>query len=206
LTVFLVGSAWGDVVLRIEPATLFLETSGNTLNFSMDSPDDEVAALQVDILFDTDCFTVTAVEKTDRTSTMDIFNYSDIDGGIRIAMTGIGHSIAPGTGPIAAIGVDVGVCDEGDYPWDVTGCVVADPLGGEIACAEEDNAVTVMEAACVPELSAASFDLGDVRVGTTGTAVLTVTNVGSAAGDVEVEATGCACRSVEFFFGHRCVH
>jgi hypothetical protein len=197
LTVFLAAAVWGDVVLEVEEATVFSNTSA-VLNFSMASPDDEVAALQVDILFDTGCFTVTDVQPTSRSAELSIFQYSDIDGGIRVALTGIGESILPGTGAVAEISVDIGDC-EGVYPFDVTECVVADPLGVEIACSENDNDVTVSLATCVPGLSVEAIDMGDVRVGTAGTMVVTVTNTGNDDGTVAIATDGCAYASATGF-------
>jgi len=191
LTVFLAGSVWSDVVLRVDPADVFIGESA-VLSFSMDSPDDAVAALQVDILFD-GCFTVAPgdVAPTSRTADLSIFQASSIAGGIRIAMTGIGEQIAPGTGAIAEIPVEVG-CAEGCYVFDVTGCVVADPLGVEIACAEEDNEVCAIMPMCVLDVDPGSFNFGDVRVCHPAVAPMTVTNVGTAAGDVTIVVTGCA--------------
>ena len=144
LTVFLMDIVWGDIILRIEPATLVSGSTGNVLNFRMANPDDEVAAIEVDILFDTDCFAVTGMERTNRSADMDILNYLHINGGIRISMTAFtGNEIDPGTGPVAAISLDVGDC-EGNYIFDMTHCKVADPLGTMIDCEERDKIITVI--------------------------------------------------------------
>ena len=142
LTVFLTGSVWGQTTSEVEEATLVVGSSSNVLNLSMDNPNDEVAAYQVHILFDTACFTVTGIGITARSANMDIVNYSNITGGISIVM--FGHAIAPGSGPIVEITVDVDAdCAEGDYLWDVTVDVVADPEGGKVEWDDVDNYITV---------------------------------------------------------------
>jgi hypothetical protein len=139
---FLAKTMLDGVVLWIQTATV-LRNASTTLELSMDNPDDVVAAFQVDILFDTECFTVTAVNKTTRSAEMDIFNWSPISGGLRIASTGIGHDIDPGTGPIALIAVDAGNCVEGEYIWDIAVCLVVDPFGTDIVCNEEDHPIYI---------------------------------------------------------------
>ena len=144
LTAFLTGSIWGQTVSEVEEATLAVGSTGNVLNLSMDNPNDNVAAYMVDILFDTACFTVTGIGKAARSANMDIVNYTDIAGGIRIVLSGIGHAITPGSGPIVEITVDVDDgCVEGDYLWDVTVQVVADPEGGKVEWDDVDNYITV---------------------------------------------------------------
>lgn len=144
LTVFLTGSLWGEATLEVEEATLPVNSTGNVIILSMDNPDDEVGAIRLDIAFDTVCFTVTDLSKTARSADMDIFNHSTTTGILQIAIGGIdGHSIAPGTGPIAELSVDVGACAEGDYLWDATGLAVADPQGNYVDRDEVDNFITV---------------------------------------------------------------
>ena len=192
MAILLTGSVWGDVTLRIESGDSCPSSIGVPFTFCMDNPDDVVAAIQVDILFDTECFTVTAVSKTDRSADMDFFNYVEITEGIRIAITGIGHQIDSGTGPIAAIDVDVGNCAEDDYPFDLTGCVVANPLGGEITCIELDNEHNIHTCDHQLYVSSTEFDLGDVCIGQTGLGMLTVSSSGDFDFDVWLTAEGCA--------------
>lgn len=144
LTVFLTGSLWGEATLEVEEATLFVGSSGNVLILNMDNPDDEVGSIRLDIAFDSACFKVTGLDRTARSADMDIANYSTSTGILHIAIGGFeGRSIAPGTGPIAELTVDVGDCDEGDYLWDLTGVAVADPEGKYVDRDEVDNFITV---------------------------------------------------------------
>ena len=57
LTVFLAGSVWGQMVLQVDDATYFIDTAGNVLTVSLTN-DANVAALQFDMTFDPDCFTI----------------------------------------------------------------------------------------------------------------------------------------------------
>lgn len=117
-----------EVTVYVESDTLYRSIDNQKLLLILENIDREVNNLPVDILYDTDCFSVSAVNKVVRTDSMDIFNYSTIDGGIRVAMTGIGTSIPTGSGPIAEIIVDVEKCDEGNYIWEATNCFDWGPL------------------------------------------------------------------------------
>ena len=194
MTISLVRGGWGDVVLTMESAALYPGSTDNILNFSMNSILHRVAALQVDILFDGNCFTVTDVTKTSRTQAMDIFHSSHIRGGIRMAMTGIGidHYIPKGTGPIAEITVDVGGNTFEEYVWDVTGAVAADPYGDEITVREVHGRVCVCYFDPVLAVSSTEFNLGDVWIGQSATDILTVINASEAPGWVDIIAQGCA--------------
>ena len=103
--------------------------------------------IQADILFDTSLITTIDVTKTARTEMMDIFNYSEIEGGIRIAMTGIGHQIDPGTGVIADIIAtacdDIRLCHTCNII--VNGCEVTDPQGEDIPCEGVGNYIHFIE-------------------------------------------------------------
>ena len=194
LTVFLVGSVWGQMVLQVDDATYFLGTS-NTLTISLEN-DAAVAALQFDMTFDPDCFTIdpTSLAKTARSEALNIFQASSPEPGlIKLAATGIGTAIDAGSGPIAEFTVDVaGDCAEGVYEFALANTKLADASGSEYPHDAVAGNITVMAAACIPEFNATSFDLGDVLVGSTGEATLTVTNVGTAAGEVTITADGCA--------------
>ncbi|UCE18654.1 MAG: T9SS type A sorting domain-containing protein [Gemmatimonadota bacterium] len=97
-----------DVYLFVSGGPLIQGSTGNILELVMSNFVGPVAALQVDILFDVDCFIVTDVLRTPRAEGMDIFGWMHIEGGIRIAMTTIsGNPIDPSEGPIAEIFVDV---------------------------------------------------------------------------------------------------
>ena len=102
-----------------------------------------IQALLTDILFDTTCFSVTGVEKTERG--LDIFNYSDIEGGIRIATTGLGPPIYPGDGPLAEISFIVKTCPAGQYQWNVANSIAADELGNEIGVKEIERTIAILD-------------------------------------------------------------
>lgn len=144
LTVFLTGSLWGEATFEVEEATLPVNSTGNVLILSMDNPDVEVGAIRLDIAYDTACFNVTDLGRTTRSAGMDIVNFADNTGILQIAIGGIdGHSIAPGTGAIAELTVDVGDCAAGDYLWDLTGLAVADPQGNYVDRDEVDSFISV---------------------------------------------------------------
>ncbi|UCE17359.1 MAG: thrombospondin type 3 repeat-containing protein [Gemmatimonadota bacterium] len=138
----LISSSNNGVIFRVEPKAVLRNTT-NTIELSLDNPDDQVAALQTDILFDTGCFTVTAVEKTVRTAEINIFQFAAFEWGVRLSATGIGTFVEPGTGPIAVFTVDVGDCAETEYLWDVTSSLSANEWGVEIECAEEDAIIVI---------------------------------------------------------------
>jgi hypothetical protein len=143
-TVSLAGSLWGDALFEVERTTLHVNSIGNVLILSMDNLDEEVGAIRLDIAFDTACFKVTGLDRTARSTDMDIVNFADNTGILQIAIGGLdGCSIAPGTGAIAEITVDVGDCAEGDYLWDVSGIAVADPQGNYVYRDAVDNFITV---------------------------------------------------------------
>ena len=122
------------------------------------SRNDEIAAMQFDLVFDTDALQVTGVVKTERTSNMDIFSHSNISHGIRVAATGIGHSVPPGVGPVADVSFKVN--DDavpGMYWLELTDVVLADPLGTEIGVIPEGNWFTVVEATEVESTHASLF-------------------------------------------------
>ena len=123
-----------DIPCGAEGAVLSLDcsqiSSGMVYVLLDNSTVSEIAAGEMVITFDTTVFDVTAVAKTERTTAIDLFLYSENAEGINFVFTGIGHSIAPGTGPIAEISVDG--TDQGDDWCIKDGSILADPLGGEI--------------------------------------------------------------------------
>lgn len=92
-----------------------------------------VAAGEMTIGFDKSVFTVTAVDKTDRSQEIDIFSWNEHEEGIKFVFTGIGHYIAPGTGPIAEISMDVAAgSEERFYDWTLSETILADSMGTPI--------------------------------------------------------------------------
>ena len=207
LTVFLAGSVWGQMALQVDDATWFLGTTGNVLTVSLEN-DQNVAALQFTINFDPDCFTFnsqdfgpTAEIKTGRSEALNIFSASNPSPGVvKLAGTGIGTVIAAGSGPVAQFHVDVAAdCAEGPYVFEISETKVADPSGTPFDHEAISGTITVLAAACIPGVSETSFDMGDVRVGMTGTDVLTVTNDGTADGSVTITVDGCATVDITSF-------
>jgi hypothetical protein len=154
LTVFLAGSGWGQMVLQVDDATYFIDTSGNLLTISLEN-DANVAALQFDLSFDPDCFTIdpASLAKTDRTTDLNIFQASNPEPGlIKFAGTGIGTFIAPGSGAIAEFAMDVAAgCAEGDYEFALANTKLADPSGTEYPHDVVNGTMTVMAAMCIAE-------------------------------------------------------
>jgi hypothetical protein len=138
-TIVAVSDPNGEAVLSIEGFWAYRgwDCYGTTLDMENDV---EVAALQVNILFDTECYDIQGVRKTSRTTRMDIFNYADIQGGIRIDITSPGGNISQGSGPIAVIYFQTMECHDYWDTWDITGAVAADPIGTLIPVSEIDNA------------------------------------------------------------------
>jgi len=102
------------------------------------------AAMQFDLLFDRNVLHVIRVDKTDRTALMDIFNFNHIQGGIRVAATGIGHRIEDGPGPVVNIVVRVAEgAAPGSYWMEFMGVVLADPLGIAADVSTEGNWFTI---------------------------------------------------------------
>jgi hypothetical protein len=187
-----ISTAAGDIVLKIEDQWFYPGSNGNSVLLILENPKDELGHVQTDILFDIDCFSVTDVIKTERSRSMDIFNYSHIPNGIRIAMTGISHVIGPGHGPIADIILKtIHHCD-GQYLWDITCSIAADPLGGEIEVTEIDGYIDVFYCDPFLSLSDFEFDFGDVWIGQAGIGTLYVSNVGCGGVLVVIETEGCA--------------
>ena len=185
------------VILEIETTTL-LPNNGGIINLSMDNTNDPVAALQIDILFDTDCFTVTDVKKTIRSRNMSIFQHSKIESVIRIAITG-SEQIDPGTGPIAEIFVDVGDC-EGEYLWDLTGSMVANPLGTVITFTEVDGFIAISQGDPLIIVSSSELELGTVWLGQAGIGTLSVINSGNRGCNINIVSEGCAEADPKDFF------
>ena len=183
-----------DVTLTINPHTLCLGSTNNVVPLIQDNPEEAITSLQVDIFFDTDCFTVTSVERSSRSDVMDLFIYSAIEGGIRIAMSNCFHSSSPGTGPIAHIIVDVqSDCLEGDFNWDMQDAT-AQSLSGEFPpLTEIDGTITVSDCeSCSLQVPATDFDLGDFMNSYSISTWIDISNVGPSPGYVIIKDKGCA--------------
>jgi len=182
----------GDVAVKVVYQGNPCSLPYRDLRLFLDNPDNEVAALHVAILYDTDSFDITDMDKTDRSREMDIFNFSRIQGGIRFAMTGIGHSIAPGRGAVATLDVDIlhDCCLEGSW-WEIAGCVAADPYGTQLLCIEVSNTIPLPPDGCIIGIDPATFEFGEVRIGETRTHWLDIRNIGNWPGYVTIRTSGC---------------
>jgi hypothetical protein len=104
----------GIPTLQLTDAEGHPGSSGNRVQVNFDNGFD-ASALQLDLLFDTTNLTVSSVEETERSKHMDLFNWSPLADGIRIAMTNF-HPIYPGKGSIADISFNVADdCPLGDH-------------------------------------------------------------------------------------------
>jgi len=133
--------------LSIGPVSAAPGESDIIVPINLDSEDYQVAAIQFDLNFDTDALQVTSVDKTERTTNLDIFNFSNTSSGVRIAATGIGHAVDRGVGSVADVTFEVSQnAVEGDYWMELSGVVLADPFGGEIEVTSDGNWFTIYQA------------------------------------------------------------
>ena len=137
------GVIEGNATLDIDKHTVLQNTKNNKIYLDLQNSS-EVCHLQTDILFDSACFKVTSIEKTDRTRDYSLFLYDEIDGGIRIVLTGLGHCIRIGSGPVVQMLVDVSECHEGYYLWDITNQILNDPLAEEVPTLCEDGTIAIL--------------------------------------------------------------
>lgn len=144
LSLFVLGFGNGYA----QEATLALQDTcgspGETvvLNVYLDnSAVGEVAAAQMDILFDTGVFTVTDIAKTPRSESIDLFMYNEKPGeGVTFVLTGIGNEIAAGTGSIGEITVEIAAdAANGSYSWTLSEVILADPMGTPFDFTSEDG-------------------------------------------------------------------
>jgi hypothetical protein len=118
-----------EAILAIEDACA---NTGDTHVFSItldNSSVSDVAAGEMSFNSNETVFTVVSVEKTSRSQSLDIFSYNNVSKGIILVFVGISHSIAPGTGPIADVTVQVAAwATSGAYEWILSGTILSDPL------------------------------------------------------------------------------
>lgn len=138
-----IGSAQG--------ATLTIEdvcgSPGETVTVDIlldNTADGVVGACQMDINFDTSVFAVDTLLKTDRSDPISIFMFSRTASGITFVCTGIGNSIAAGTGSIGEITVEIDAgAANGSYPWTLSGVILSDPFGVEYTTTTVDGTFDV---------------------------------------------------------------
>ena len=133
-----------SALLSFESTGIYPEQTGAIHVILDNSEVDEVAAGEMVITFDKDIFTVISVEKTERSSDMDIFLFSTHDDGISFVFVGIGHTIAPGVGAIADIIVNVGpAAGHTSSQWCImNGSSLVNPPGNEIPHTTECLTIT----------------------------------------------------------------
>jgi hypothetical protein len=138
-----IGTSDFEVTLSLDDRAVLQNSRENKITLNLENTL-QITAYQTDVLFDTTCFEVVAVIRTGR-NPFDIFNWSKIDGGIRILNTGVGTFLPEGHHVVAEIFTDVADCPEGSYTWDVCNSVAADPA----ACCspsikEYDGTITIV--------------------------------------------------------------
>ena len=124
----IVSKLSSEFTIYVQPDTLYSNSTGNKLFVWLENPEIELIALDFVIEFDLDFFPVTAVNKTDRSDSMDIFQYF-INFQLfptRIVMYG---SIKPGLGPVAELTVDVNEDVCGNHLWNIK-CLVSGKCTG----------------------------------------------------------------------------
>ena len=131
-----------EVILSLDDCAVLQDSKENKITLNLENTV-QIAAYQTDVLFDTTCFKVVSARRTGR-NPFDIFNWSNIDGGIRILNTGVGTVLTEGNHVVAEIFTDVTSCPEGDYTWDVCNSMVADPAGGCPSIKEYDGTITIV--------------------------------------------------------------
>lgn len=132
-----------SVILSIDDQSILLHSIHNEIYLSLEN-DVDVCAIQTEVLFDTTCFEILSMRKTDRAREIDLFQYSDIEGGIIIVMTAIGGAINPGAGPIVDIFTELRHCHEGYYLWKLNDAMVSDHLGADILSHVIDGHVAIL--------------------------------------------------------------
>ena len=203
IAILLTGSAQSDVTFRIDPDTLCRGFTNTVITFSMDNPYDVVGGMMADILFDTDCFTVTDIEKTIRSAVASYFAYKDIDGGITIFMTPtLASQFDPGSGPMAYIFVDTNNdCLNNEYLWEVDNALVEHIMGVLLPVIEVDGLLTVNDCdPCTIDVSETEVTMDTVFIGRSVTAPITVTNTGPTPRDIFAYSEGCASVDLDKFF------
>ena len=131
-----------EAMLSINDTTFFHYSKNNEMYLTLLN-NVPVAGFQADVLFDTTCFKITDASRVGR-NPGDIFNWSQIDGGIRIVNATVGQEIPPGADPVVKLFVDVGNCVEGDYLWDITHSIVADLNANVIPTQVIDGTLTII--------------------------------------------------------------
>jgi hypothetical protein len=190
--------ASSEVILQVATKPIYYGGSGNVFDLLMENQNEKVAALQVDIRYSMECFRVTDVAKTYRSETMQIFNYAPIDGGIRLAITGINNYMDIGSGPIAEIIFDTAIdCCNLYERWDIVDCTAVDSSGSHLTCSEINADVDYV--GCIVEFSTSHLDFGDVQIYRSVKTVLEIRNCGNVQGDMSITSSGRFSASISQF-------
>lgn len=157
----LVNSIEGTFTVQPTKLSLSAETAaqgsrGTTVYLDLDVHNPEgVAALQFDLLFDDTAITVTDLVKTGRASDMDIWTFSQIEGGIRLVASIVEseHIIQAGTGSIGEMYVNLNPqAPDGEYALTFSGVTIADPLGVPLSGMIVHGVFTVVKPSAVLSL------------------------------------------------------
>ena len=181
-----------EVEIEILPRIYYPHTHDDIINLYMDNSEDTVAAMEVTIHYDRDCFTVTNVEKAIRSDPIESLQYMLIPEGIRIIMVGKNNAIEPGKGRIILFTVDIA-----DYPqknnWEITECIARDPYAQQISCIANETYIEVTYCDSWQYISSSEFDIDDVLIGMAGTSeqALILDNSYIMDWNVNMEVEGC---------------
>ena len=130
------------------------------LNLDVFNPNG-VAALQFDLLFDDNAITVTDITTNSRSAHMDIWQFSQIDGGVRLAVTGIGNKIDVGAGSIGEIILDVSSdASVDEYTMTFSRVVIADPVENRVEGKIVNGTLTVVSPAAILSLGKGAGNRG----------------------------------------------
>ncbi|UCE17709.1 MAG: hypothetical protein JSV84_12600 [Gemmatimonadota bacterium] len=191
------GGVFGQMVLRVDDIGFACTGDTNrSLTISLEN-DGNVAAIQFDMIFDPDCFTIdpASLTRTDRSADLHIFQASNPDPGVvKFAGTGIGTFIAPGSGSIAEFTLDITWnCAEGEYyPLTLFNTKLANSSGMEYTHSVENGYIDIFCCDPMLEISSAEFDLGDIWIGSVGIDTLIICNVGTRSANVHIFSENCA--------------
>ena len=140
----------GDAVLGVEDICADKGETA-TILLTMDNTEvGEVAGGEIEFRYEKSVFTVTDVEKTSRSQSIDVFLWSFTTEGVLLIFSGIQSTIAAGTGPITQITVDVSSgAPNNNYVWSLANIILGDPLGNEYSFVTEEGTVQVPCGECV---------------------------------------------------------
>ncbi len=174
LSFLLIGLGSIDAVAQTILSLDCSEIASGTVYIDLANTTD-IAAVEMTVTFDKTAFSVTTIAKTSRTQAVDIFMFNQVATGVKLVATGLGHSIAAGSGHIAAIAVT----GTGAPNWCIaTGSILADALANPIPhttkCCETPPVGNVLSLDC-SEIADGTVYLDLANTDTIAAAELTIT-------------------------------